>query len=160
MQHPQQDQFSPDPSLPRGQGDLEALERLKEFIKSNQHEIFRATPRPAALASLYRGALPSVPPHPEQIPNNSKEKPTNAPSTLGFETPSSSSFISDAHGAHFVSAIQGAPLVGGQSRACVPSISSDTVRVLLPPNRLHPLICDCYVAWIHYGSTGSESSLD
>ena len=133
MQHPQQDQFFPDPSLPRGQGDLEALERLKEFIKGNQHEIFRATPRPAALASLYRGALPSssVLPHPEQIPNNSKEKPTNALSTLGFETPSSSSFISDAPSAHVVSAIQGA---SGQSRACVPSISGDTVRVFLPPS--------------------------
>jgi hypothetical protein len=127
MQHSQQVQFVPDPSLPPGQGDLEALERLKEIIKSNQHEIFRATPRPAALANLYRGALPSaVPPHPEQIPNNPKEKPTTAPSSLSFEKPS---FVSDAHGARVVSAVQGA----GQSRACVPSrpsISNDTVRVL------------------------------
>jgi hypothetical protein len=35
--------------------------------------------------------------------------------------------MSDAPGAHVVSVTQGAT---GQSRACVPSISSDTVRVL------------------------------
>lgn len=124
MQHSQRVQFFPNPSLPPGQGDLEALERLKEIIKNNQHDIFRATPQPAALANLYRGTLPSaVPPHPEQIPNNPKENPTTAPSSLNFETPSSSSFISDTHSAQ----------VGGQSRARVParqSFSSDTVRVL------------------------------
>lgn len=133
MQHPQQVQFFPDPSLPPGQGDLEALERLKDIIKSNQHEIFRATPRPAALASLYRGSLPSaVPPHPEQIPNNPKLKPTTAPSSPTFETPSSSTFINDAHGAHIVAAVQG---------AARPSISNDIVRTLLRLRRCHPLIC-------------------
>src|ERR1700723_172604 len=97
MQHPQPFQFSPGPSLPPGQGDLEALERLKEVIKNNRHEIFRATPRPAALASFFRGALPSaVPPHPEQIHNNPKEKPSTVPSSSTFKTPSSSTFIGDA----------------------------------------------------------------
>ncbi|KAF8490384.1 hypothetical protein F5888DRAFT_1131783 [Russula emetica] len=126
MQHSQQVQFFPDPSLPPGQGDLEALERLKEIIKSNQHEIFRATPRPAALASLYKGSLLSaVPPHPEQIPNNPKEKPTTAPSSPTFEKPSSSTFIRDAHSAHVVAAVQGATR---------PSISNDT----LPSNVVNP----------------------
>ncbi len=134
MQHPQQVQFFPDPSLPPGQGDLEALERLKNIIKNNQHEIFRATPQPAVLASLYRGSLPSsVPPHPEPIPGNTKEKPTTAPSSLSFETPSPSTFISDPHSAHVVSAVQ---------RAVRPSISNDTVRTLLRLHRCHPLICD------------------
>lgn len=152
MQHSQQVQFSPDPSLPPGQGDLEALERLKEIIKSNQHEIFRATPRPAALASLYKGSLPSaVPPHPEQIPNNPKEKPGTAPSSPTFETSSSSTFISDAHTA-FVAAVQGA------ARSF---ISNDTVRVLPRLYRCQPLICECYVAFFQYGEfAGSESSLD
>jgi hypothetical protein len=111
---------------------------------------------------LYRGTLPSaIPPHPEQIPNNAKEKPTIAPSGLSFETPSSSSFVSDAHSAHVVSAVQGAPLVSGQSRARGLSISSDTVRVLLPSHHLRSLICNYYVARIHYdGSAGSESSFD
>lgn len=129
MQH-QRAQFFPDPSLPPGQADLEALERLKEIIKNNQHEIFRATPRPAALASLYRGTLPSVvPPHPEQVPNSAKEKSTSTPSSLSFEKPSSSS-------AHIVSAVQGPPSIGGQSRS---GASSGTVRVLLPSHRRHSL---------------------
>ena len=120
MQHPQQVQFFPDGSLPPGQSDLEALERLKETIINNQHEIFRATPRPAALASLYRGALPSVVlPHPEQIPGSAKEKSASAPSSsLSFEKPSSS-------GAHVVSAVQGGPSIGSQSRA---GASGGTVR--------------------------------
>ena len=153
MQHPQQVQFFPDPSLPPGQGDLEALERLKEIIKSNQHEIFRATPRPAALASLYKGSLLSaVPPHPEQIPNNSKEKPITAPSSPTFVTPPPSTFISDAHNSHVVAAVQG---------IATPSISNDTVRTLLRQRRCHPLICDCYVASFQYReSAGSEPSLD
>jgi hypothetical protein len=153
MQHSQQVQFFPDPSLPPGQGDLEALERLKEIIKSNQHEIFRATPRPAALASLYKGSLLSaVPPHPEQIPNNPKEKPTTAPSSPTFEKPSSSTFIRDAHSAHVVAAVQGATR---------PSISNDTVRALLRIRRCHPLICDCCVASFQCGeSAESEPSLD
>lgn len=153
MHHPQQVQFSPNPSLPPGQGDLEALERLKEIIKSNQHEIFRATPRPAALASLYRGFLPSaVPPHPEQIPDDPKEKPTTAPSSPTFETPPPSAFISDAHSARVVAAVQGA------ARS---SISNDTVRALLYLRRCRSLICDCYVASFQYGeSAGSEPSFD
>jgi hypothetical protein len=151
MQH-QQVQFFRDSSLPPGQGDLEALERLKEIIKSNQHKIFRATPQPAALASLYMGSLPSaVLPHPEQIPNNSKEKPT-APSSPTFETPSSSTFISDAHIAHVVAAVQG---------TARPSIPDDTVRVILRLRRCHPLICDYYAASFKYGeSAGSGTSLD
>ncbi|KAI9067507.1 hypothetical protein FKP32DRAFT_1588498 [Trametes sanguinea] len=62
-------------ALTPGQSDLEILERLKETIKKNQHEIFRPVPQPAALASVYLGPkppLPSlVPPHPEQIPKDS-----------------------------------------------------------------------------------------
>ncbi|CDO75274.1 hypothetical protein BN946_scf184497.g5 [Trametes cinnabarina] len=54
------------------QSDLEILEKLKETIKKNQHDIFRPVPQPAALASVYLGPkppLPSlVPPHPEQLP--------------------------------------------------------------------------------------------
>jgi hypothetical protein len=152
MPHPQQVQFFPDHSLPPGQRDLEALERLKEIIKNNQHEIFRATPRPAALASLYRGSLPSaVLPHPEQIPNNSKEKPT-APSSPTFETPPSSTFISDAHIAHVVAAVQ------GTARSSIPN---DTVRVILRLRRCHSLICDCYAASFKYGeSAGSGPSLN
>ena len=65
-------QFRPDPSLPPGPADLEALERLKEAIKNNEHEIYRAVPQPAVLASLYKGLIDSVqshvPPHPEQVP--------------------------------------------------------------------------------------------
>jgi hypothetical protein len=135
MPHSQQVQFVPDPSLPPGQGDLEALERLKEIIKSNQHEIFRATPRPAALASLYRGSLLSaVPPLPEQIPNNPKEKPTTAPSGPTFETSSSSTVISDGHSAQVVAAVQG---------AARPSISNDPVRALPCIRCGHLLIRDC-----------------
>jgi hypothetical protein len=50
-------------SLPPGKNDLEILENLKEMIKSGQHQFFRATPKPAALASIYLGpnALPQVP---------------------------------------------------------------------------------------------------
>ncbi|KAH9915061.1 uncharacterized protein BXZ73DRAFT_16161, partial [Epithele typhae] len=65
------------PVLPPGQNDLKILERLKEVIKNNQHEIYRPVPQPAALASIYLGppaqsqpttafAPPVVPPHPEQ----------------------------------------------------------------------------------------------
>ncbi|KAI0088073.1 hypothetical protein BDY19DRAFT_951813 [Irpex rosettiformis] len=63
--------FYPAQSLPPGQNDLEILERLKETIKNNQHELFTPTPRPAALASVYLGPnnLSRVPPHPEQIPH-------------------------------------------------------------------------------------------
>lgn len=41
--------------LPPGKHDLEILEKLKEIIKSGQHEIYRAVPLPAALASHYLG---------------------------------------------------------------------------------------------------------
>lgn len=59
-------------SLPPGQSDLEILERLKETIKNNQHELFAPIPRPTALASVYLGphSVSHVPPHPEQIPHD------------------------------------------------------------------------------------------
>ncbi|KAI0779258.1 hypothetical protein C8Q74DRAFT_1216823 [Fomes fomentarius] len=61
--------------LPQGQNDLEILERLKETIKSNQHELFRPIPQPAALAGVFLGPRSTlvsshVPPHPEQIPTD------------------------------------------------------------------------------------------
>ncbi|KAI0249643.1 hypothetical protein BJV78DRAFT_1283892 [Lactifluus subvellereus] len=130
MQHSQQAQFFPDPSLPPGQGDLEALERLKDTIKNNQHEVFRAIPRPAALASLYKGPLPfRVPPHPEQIPGNLPEKPTTTPSGVAFEKMASSNFIDDAHHAHGASPAQGALSSGGPGYSSLPSrpcVSSST----------------------------------
>lgn len=133
MQHPQQVQFIPDPSLPPGQGDLEALERLKEIIKSNQHEIFRAVPRPAALASLYKGPLsPLVPPHREQISGSIPETSATTSSGPGFETQPPSTFVNDTR-AHVAPAVQGTPRVNSQSRASMPpmpSISSDIVRIL------------------------------
>ena len=62
----------PQQAPPSGQNDLEILERLKETIKKNQHELFRPIPQPAALASVYLGPKPAlvslVPPHPEQVP--------------------------------------------------------------------------------------------
>ncbi|KAH9892423.1 hypothetical protein C8Q73DRAFT_648877 [Cubamyces lactineus] len=64
----------PQQVLPPGQNDLEILEKLKETIKKNQHELFRPIPQPAALASVYLGPKPAlasvVPPHPEQIPTD------------------------------------------------------------------------------------------
>lgn len=71
--YPQQ-QFFPQPSGLPGQSDLELLEKIKDTIKSNQHELFRPVPQPAALVGLYKNphvlhsALSQVPPHPEQIP--------------------------------------------------------------------------------------------
>ncbi|KAI6037558.1 hypothetical protein EDC04DRAFT_2121056 [Pisolithus marmoratus] len=62
--------YHPTSMLPPGKNDLEALENLKSLIKDGQHEIFKAYPKPAALASLYlgpRNGLSRVPPHPEQI---------------------------------------------------------------------------------------------
>ena len=53
--HPQLSAFAPDPVLPPGLGDLAALERLKDAIKKNQHELYRSIPRPAFLASLWQG---------------------------------------------------------------------------------------------------------
>jgi len=135
MQHPQQVQFIPDPSLPPGQGDLEALERLKEIIKSNQHEIFRAVPRPAALANLYKGPLPPlVPPHREQISGSLPEKSTTTSSGPVLET-LSPTFVNDTRRAHVAPAVQGTPRVSSQSRASVPprpGVSSDTVRLITP----------------------------
>jgi hypothetical protein len=126
MQHPQQAQFAPDPALPRGQGDLEALERLKEAIKNNQHEIFRATPRLDALASLYQGSLGALQPppslsvsHPEQIHSNPPEKAAAATMSSGggFETVSPSGFSGDVR-------VQGAPLATAGPR---PGISSNSM---------------------------------
>jgi hypothetical protein len=164
MQHPQQTQFFPDLSLPPGQGDLEALERLKEFIKNNQHEIFRAVPRPAALANLYKGPLPSlVPSYPEQISGSLPEKSTTTSSGPSFETSSSSSFVSDAHRPHVTPAVHGVSLISSQARASAPpktGISSDTVRVLLRSTRLHSPTFDCYVAFFSGGFFRPESPLD
>src|ERR1700761_3838447 len=133
MQHPQQAQFAPDPSLPRGQGDLEALERLKETIKNNQHEIFRATPRLDALASLYQGPLGSLLPssaplHPEQMQSNPPDKAAAATMTSGgsFENVPPSGFSGDTRHvltrAH--SPAQTAPLAGGGPR---PGISGNNM---------------------------------
>jgi hypothetical protein len=162
MQHPQQVQFFPDPSLPPGQGDLEALERLKEFIKNNQHEIFRAVPRPAALANLYKGALPSpVPPYPEQTSSSLREKPTTTQSGIGYEIPSSSSFSSDGHHPHIASAVQGATLIGSPGGDSVPSrpgISSDKVCTSFRPIYPHSLIltiCSPSLRWILLTRVGS-----
>ncbi|KAJ3556047.1 hypothetical protein NM688_g2243 [Phlebia brevispora] len=59
--------------LPPGQSDLEILERLKETIKSNQHEFFQPIPRPAALLNLYMGPR-HAPLHPEQIPQSGEDR--------------------------------------------------------------------------------------
>ncbi|KZT04222.1 uncharacterized protein LAESUDRAFT_658263 [Laetiporus sulphureus 93-53] len=69
-QHQPQHFFQPEPNLPPGQNDLEVLEKLKETIKSGQHELFQPVPQPAALASLFLGPkyVSRVPPHPEQVP--------------------------------------------------------------------------------------------
>ncbi|TFY54645.1 hypothetical protein EVG20_g9622 [Dentipellis fragilis] len=74
MSHPPQPYY-PDPNPPPGLSDLEVLESLKQAIKNNQHEIYRAIPQPEALRSLYKGVIPdlsptSVPPHPEQVPRD------------------------------------------------------------------------------------------
>ncbi|KAI0029466.1 hypothetical protein K488DRAFT_88698 [Vararia minispora EC-137] len=57
IHHPQQTTFFPSPSLPAGQADLDALQRLKDVIKNGQHEIFRAIPQPTVLANLYKGSV-------------------------------------------------------------------------------------------------------
>jgi hypothetical protein len=133
MQHPQQAQFAPDPALPRGQGDLEALERLKETIKNNQHEIFRATPRLDALASLYQGPLRTILPpaslaatlRPEQLQSNPSEKAAAGTMSSGgsFETVTTSGFSAQVH-----SPVQGAPLTAGGQRAGISS--NNMVRYL------------------------------
>ncbi|KAA1475123.1 hypothetical protein DENSPDRAFT_909134 [Dentipellis sp. KUC8613] len=74
MSHPPQPYY-PDPNPTPGVSDLEVLENLKQAIKNNQHEIYRAIPQPEALRSLYKGVIPdpsstSVPPHPEQVPRD------------------------------------------------------------------------------------------
>lgn len=43
--------------LPAGRNDLEILENLKEIIKNGQHDMYRAVPNPAALASIYLGPI-------------------------------------------------------------------------------------------------------
>lgn len=87
---PTHSQFFPDPSLPPGRSDLEVLERLKETIKRNEHEIYRAVPQPAALASVYKGPLTSpqstVPPHPEQVPQAFQSPSASYPKP-GFDRP-------------------------------------------------------------------------
>ena len=150
MQHPQQVQFAPDPALPRGQGDLEALERLKEVIKNNQHEIFRATPRLDALASLYQGPLgtlkPSVALHPEQMHSNPPEKTAAKTMSSGgsFDTVSSSGFPGDTR-------VQGAPLAGAGPR---PGISSNNmVRCLF-----YVTVSCSHVCWMPRGVGPSLSS--
>lgn len=66
QQQSQQQQFFPSQvMLPPGKNDLEVLENLKALIKQGQHEFYRATPQPAALASLYLGPATGLP-HPEQ----------------------------------------------------------------------------------------------
>ncbi|EIM81035.1 uncharacterized protein STEHIDRAFT_67290 [Stereum hirsutum FP-91666 SS1] len=88
---PTHSQFFPDPSLPPGRSDLEVLERLKETIRRNEHEIFRPIPQPAALASVYKGPLTfpqsTVPPHPEQVPQNSFQSSSASFSRPGFDRP-------------------------------------------------------------------------
>lgn len=71
--HQHQQPQSQQPILPPGQSDLEVLEKLKEMIKSGQHEFYRAVPQPAALASIYLGptATSQVPHHPDQAPSDS-----------------------------------------------------------------------------------------
>jgi hypothetical protein len=44
------------PAENQAKNDLEILERLKERIKNGQHEVYRAIPQPAILASLYLGS--------------------------------------------------------------------------------------------------------
>lgn len=126
MQHSQLAHFAPDPTLPRGQGDLEALERLKETIKSNQHEIFRATPRLDALANLYQGPLGSLLPpsslsHPEQMQSNPPEKAVAATMSAGgsFDTVPPTGFSGDARHilAHAHSPVLSAPLAGSGPRS-------------------------------------------
>ena len=94
--HPQQ--FYPDQQraqviLPPGKNDLEILEKLKEMIKNGQHELYRAVPQPAALASIYLGPHTSqVPHHPEQAPDPQQANNMNGSSqsipTGGSEPPS------------------------------------------------------------------------
>lgn len=162
MQHPQQAQFFPDPSLPPGQRDLEALERLKDTIKNNQHEVFRAIPRPAALASLYKGLLPfRVPPHPEQIQGNSPEKPTTTPSGVTFEKMASSNSIDTAHHTHGASPAQGVLSSSGPGYSSVPSrpcVSSDTVRTSLFPWHVPSLTIVYYADFfLSRGPSGPDS---
>ncbi|KAH9054286.1 hypothetical protein EDB87DRAFT_1646808 [Lactarius vividus] len=138
MQHPQQAHFVPDPALPRGQGDLEALERLKETIKNNQHEIFRATPtarRP--LGSLLPPSSLSVPPHPEQMQSNPAEKAAAGITSSGgsFETVSSSGFPGDARHAPAHASVQGVPLASGGPR---PGISGNMVPPSPRDQTRHP----------------------
>ncbi|KAF5391906.1 hypothetical protein D9757_001742 [Collybiopsis confluens] len=67
--------------LPLGKNDLEILENLKDRIKKGQHEFFRATPTPAALASLYLGPNGIV----EQQIVTITESDPHAQQALGYE---------------------------------------------------------------------------
>ena len=142
MQHSQQAQFAPDPTLPRGQGDLEALERLKETIKNNQHEIFRALPRLDALASLYQGPVGSLLPplslsHSEQMQSNPSEKPAAATMSSGgsFDTVSPSGFSGDTRNilANVHPSVQSASLVGSDPRSGISG--NNMVRCLYSRSR-------------------------
>lgn len=91
--HPQQFYQQPQVILPPGKNDLEILEKLKEMIKNGQHELYRAVPQPAALASIYLGPHASqVPHHPEQAPDPQQAINMNRSShsvpTGGSEPPS------------------------------------------------------------------------
>ncbi|KAF8149403.1 hypothetical protein B0H34DRAFT_802402 [Crassisporium funariophilum] len=55
----QQQQQQQQPALPPGKNDLEILQNLKKLIKDGQHPSFRAIPQPAALASIWKGSIPS-----------------------------------------------------------------------------------------------------
>lgn len=82
--------------LPPGKNDLEVLENLKTMIKEGQHEIFRAHPKPAVLASLYLGprtGLSQVPPHPKQIVGEHRTPHLNQPGH--DDSPDSNNLSSD-----------------------------------------------------------------
>ncbi|KAH8107626.1 hypothetical protein BXZ70DRAFT_356 [Cristinia sonorae] len=67
--HPQPPQQQhQQPKAQSANNDLELLEKLKETIKNNQHDIFRPVPQPVTLASLYLGppsSSSSLAPHPD-----------------------------------------------------------------------------------------------
>lgn len=98
--HQQRQDFYHHTSMaPPGKNDLEVLENLKTMIKEGQHEIFRAYPKPAALASLYLGprtGLSHVPPHPEQIVGQHRTPHLNQPDH--DDSPDSNNLSSDIPG--------------------------------------------------------------
>ena len=66
-----------------GNSDLEKLERLKREILEGQNPLYKATPQPDFLASLYMGRAQqeksTVPAHPEQVPNVEIQPQETAP---------------------------------------------------------------------------------